>query len=137
MTTTPRTYPGNRAISFSRKIGYGLYEVTEVPDRSWAKLGDRYLLAEKLAVDVHRQARVTGFKQLATVSADSLAQITCQHPLGGVGGDYDFPVPLLAGPHVTEDTGTGFVHTAPGHGRDDFELWMDNARTLAARGIDT
>src|SRR5947207_4551195 len=69
-TTTPWTIPGNRAISFSRKIGYGLYEITEVPDGSWAKLRDRYLLAEKLAVDVHRQARVTGFKQLATVSAD-------------------------------------------------------------------
>ncbi len=40
--------------------------------------------------------------------------------------DYDFKVPLLDGDHVTDDTGTGFVHTAPGHGRDDFDIWMAN-----------
>jgi isoleucyl-tRNA synthetase len=46
-------------------------------------------------------------------------------------------VPLIAGDHVTDDAGTGFVHTAPGHGREDFEAWMDHARDLEARGIDT
>ena len=50
---------------------------------------------------------------------------------------YDFKVPLLAGDHVTDDTGTGFVHTAPGHGREDFDVWTANARELAARGINT
>ena len=49
----------------------------------------------------------------------------------------DFDVPLLAGDHVTDDTGTGFVHTAPGHGREDFEIWTANAAKLAARGINT
>jgi isoleucyl-tRNA synthetase len=53
----------------------------------------------------------------------------------GLGGGYDFPVPLIAGDHVTDDAGTGFVHTAPGHGREDFEAWMDAARDLEARGI--
>ena len=48
-----------------------------------------------------------------------------------------FDVPLLAGDHVTDDTGTGFVHTAPGHGREDFEVWTANAAKLAARGINT
>ena len=46
-------------------------------------------------------------------------------------------MPLLAGDHVTDDTGTGFVHTAPGHGREDFDVWMANARELEARGINT
>ena len=45
-------------------------------------------------------------------------------------------VPLLDGEHVTEETGTGFVHTAPSHGREDFELWMANGRWLAEHGID-
>jgi isoleucyl-tRNA synthetase len=45
-------------------------------------------------------------------------------------------VPLLAGEHVTADTGTGFVHTAPGHGREDFEVWTANERLLADRKID-
>jgi isoleucyl-tRNA synthetase len=136
-TTTPWTIPGNRAISFSPKIGYGLYEVTDVPADNWAKLGDRFILAERLAVEVLRQARVTAFRQIASVPADLLAAVTCRHPLKGFGGDYDFAVPLLPGDHVTEDAGTGFVHTAPGHGREDFDVWTGNAAKLAARGINT
>jgi isoleucyl-tRNA synthetase len=46
-------------------------------------------------------------------------------------------VPLLDGDHVTDDAGTGFVHTAPGHGREDFDVWMANGRMLAERGIET
>ena len=49
---------------------------------------------------------------------------------------YGFIVPLLDGDHVTEDAGTGFVHTAPGHGREDFELWTSSTRLLQERGID-
>jgi len=64
-----------------------------------------------------------------------LAGLVCDHPLEALG--YDFQVPLLDGDHVTDDTGTGFVHTAPGHGRDDFESWTANAAKLAARGINT
>ncbi|MGH6663733.1 MAG: isoleucine--tRNA ligase, partial [Pseudolabrys sp.] len=59
--------------------------------------------------------------------------MVCRHPLRGKG--YDFLVPLLAGDHVTDDAGTGFVHTAPGHGREDFEMWTANARQLQANGI--
>jgi isoleucyl-tRNA synthetase len=59
------------------------------------------------------------------------------HPLSGLEGGYTFAVPLLAGDHVTEDAGTGFVHTAPGHGREDFELWTASTRLLQERGIDT
>ena len=59
----------------------------------------------------------------------------CTHPLAHLG--YDFNVPLLDGDHVTDDAGTGFVHTAPGHGREDFDIWMANQRDLIARGIDT
>jgi isoleucyl-tRNA synthetase len=136
-TTTPWTLPGNRAISFSPKIGYGLYEVADAPAENWAKPGDKFILAEKLAVDVLRQARVTAFKQLATLPADLIAAITCRHPLVGFNGGYDFAVPLLAGDHVTDDVGTGFVHTAPGHGRDDFDVWTTNTMSLAARGIST
>ena len=55
----------------------------------------------------------------------------------GPAGGYDFIVPLLAGDHVTDDAGTGFVHTAPGHGREDFDVWMASTRELDARGIDT
>jgi isoleucyl-tRNA synthetase len=136
-TTTPWTLPGNRAISFSPRIEYGLYQVTDAPLDNWARNGDLLVLADKLALDVLRQARVTAYKRLRRVEADDLLIVLCQHPLKGFGGDYDFPVPLLAGDHVTEDTGTGFVHTAPGHGRDDFDVWTANAAKLSAQGINT
>ena len=136
-TTTPWTIPGNRAISYSPKIEYGLYEVVDAPMENWAKTGDRFVLADKLAIDVFRQARVTAFKKLKPVSSEQLALLVCRHPLSGFNKGYDFKVPLLAGDHVTEDTGTGFVHTAPGHGREDFDVWTANARELAARGINT
>jgi isoleucyl-tRNA synthetase len=135
-TTTPWTIPGNRAISYSPKIEYGLYQVVDAPSDNWAKAGDRFILADRLAVDVFRQARVMAFKRLAPVPAEKLAQRLCDHPLKKRGG-YDFAVPLLAGDHVTEDAGTGFVHTAPGHGRDDFDIWTANAAKLAASGINT
>src|ERR1700719_1594428 len=59
------------------------------------------------------------------------------HPLKSMSAAYSFAVPLLPGDHVTDDVGTGFVHTAPGHGRDDFDVWTANAPKLAARGITT
>jgi isoleucyl-tRNA synthetase len=135
-TTTPWTIPGNRAISYSPKIEYGLYQVVDAPSDNWAKVGDRFLLADKLAIDVFRQARVTAFKQLAPLATEKLSGLMCDHPLKNLGG-YDLAVPLLPGDHVTEDAGTGFVHTAPGHGRDDFDLWTANAAKLSTLGINT
>ena len=136
-TTTPWTLPGNRAISFSPKIAYGVYRVTESPDDNWAKSGDLLILADTLAEAVFKQARVTAFERVGAVPAAALASMECAHPLAGLSGGYTFRVPLLEGDHVTDDTGTGFVHTAPGHGREDFEVWTSNARALEARGIAT
>lgn len=138
-TTTPWTLPGNRAISFSTKIEYALYEVTDAPAGNWAGVGDKVVLAKTLAKDVFAQAKVgEGYKLLCDVEFDAgpaNIQIECAHPLRGLAGGYEFTVPLLDGDHVTDDTGTGFVHTAPGHGREDFDIWMHNARALEARGI--
>ena len=136
-TTTPWTIPGNRAVSFSPRIEYGLYQTVDAPTGNWANPGDLFVIADKLAVDIFRQARVTAFKRLESVDAEALGRLSCQHPLKSFAGDYDFEVPLLAGDHVSDDAGTGFVHTAPGHGRDDFDVWMANAARLAARGIST
>ncbi|HQS10513.1 MAG TPA: class I tRNA ligase family protein, partial [Xanthobacteraceae bacterium] len=106
-TTTPWTMPGNRAISFSNRISYGLYEVTEAPADNWSKAGDKLILADKLADEVFKAARVTSFARLRDVPADVLANLTTAHPLDNLG--YNFPVPLLEGDHVTDDAGTGFV----------------------------
>ncbi len=136
-TTTPWTLPANRAISFSAKIAYGLYEVTEAPEDNWLKTGDLLILADALAESVFKQARVTSFKKSSELSSDILDDLECRHPLKGHAGGYDFIVPLLNGDHVTDDAGTGFVHTAPSHGRDDFDIWMVNGRQLTERGIAT
>ncbi|HEY7843680.1 MAG TPA: isoleucine--tRNA ligase [Bradyrhizobium sp.] len=137
-TTTPWTLPGNRAISFSPKIGYGLYEVTEAPADNWARTGDMLVLADALAESVFKQARVNAYKKVRDIPADTLDAVECAHPLRRFASDgYQFVVPLLPGDHVTDDTGTGFVHTAPSHGREDFDVWTANTRELDARGIDT
>src|SRR5271169_3180855 len=136
-TTTPWTLPGNRAISFSPKIVYSLYKVTDAPADNWAKAGDLLILADALAESVFKQARVTAYEKVRDLPAETLDVVECSHPLKGLSGGYEFTVPLLSGDHVTDDTGTGFVHTAPGHGREDFDVWMSNARELEARGINT
>ncbi len=120
-TTTPWTIPGNRAISSSSKISYGMYEITAAADTNWAKTGERYILADKLSEEVFKAAKVDGFKRLSDVDPASL--VFCDHPLSTLG--YSFQVPLLEGDHVTDDAGTGFVHTAPGHGADDYNIWME------------
>ncbi len=134
-TTTPWTLPGNRAISYSSRIAYGLYRVTAAPENNWAKVGAEYVLADKLAEEVFKSAKVEAYERLRAAPAQELAGLTCDHPLSHL--SYEFTVPLLDGDHVTDDTGTGFVHTAPGHGRDDFDIWMASGRMLAERGIET
>ncbi|WP_316231475.1 isoleucine--tRNA ligase [Bradyrhizobium sp. SZCCHNR1051] len=136
-TTTPWTLPGNRAISFSPKIAYGLFKVTDAPADNWAKTGDLLILADALADGVFKQARVTSYEKVRDIPGDTLDAVECAHPLKGLAGGYGFTVPLLPGDHVTDDTGTGFVHTAPGHGREDFDVWTANARELDGRGIAT
>jgi isoleucyl-tRNA synthetase len=134
-TTTPWTIPGNRAIAFSGRIAYGRYRVTDAPADNWAKVGATYIVAQSLAQSVFDAAKVTAFEFLGEVKGDALASMVCAHPLHAHG--YGFVVPLLDGDHVTEDAGTGFVHTAPGHGREDFELWTASTRLLQDRGIET
>lgn len=133
-TTTPWTIPGNRAISYSSKIEYGLYEVTAAANEFGPQPGEKLVFADKLAADAFAKAKLE-FKRVRQVSAEELGAITCAHPLADLG--YDFKVPLLDGDHVTDDAGTGFVHTAPSHGREDFDAWMSNVRRLEALQIET
>ena len=138
-TTTPWTIPGNRAIAFSNKIEYAHYEITDAPRDNWLAPGDRIITAAKyegqensLVDQLMKAARVDGFKLVELIRG--VEAIVVAHPLHASG--YDFKVPLLEGDHVTEDTGTGFVHTAPGNGADDFDIWTAKARYLRELGID-
>ena len=134
-TTTPWTIPSNKAVAYNNTIAYGLYEVTGRPEECWARIGDRYLLADALAEDVLAKARLepSMYRRLRDVSADELGALTLAHPfrgLDGADGFWDYDVPMIDGDHVTDDAGTGFVHTAPSHGQEDYEAfvargWMD------------
>ena len=115
-TTTPWTIPGNRAIAYSPTLPYALYEVASVEEGSSAKVGEKLLLADALAEQVAKHAKMQ-LKRIAQIDPKGMK---ARHPFHG--GGYEFEVSLLPGEHVTSDTGTGFVHTAPGHGEDDFEL---------------
>jgi isoleucyl-tRNA synthetase len=137
-TTTPWTIPANRAISFNPEIAYGLYECVALEEglafEPWIKPGDRIIVADKLSESVMKAAKASSWERLGDVDCSGL---TCAHPLRPAGlGGYQYEVPLLAGDHVSDETGTGFVHTAPGHGEDDYNVWMEHTRKLEARGID-
>ncbi len=131
-TTTPWTIPGNRAIAFSSRYPYGLFEVESAQNDFGPQPGEKLIFATRLADEAAAKAKLT-FRFVRDVTPEELAAITCEHPLKDLG--YTFPVPLLDGDHVTDDAGTGFVHTAPSHGREDFDAWTAKARELEARGI--
>ena len=132
-TTTPWTIPGNRAVSYSKKIKYSLYLVKEAPDGNWLAQGEKVVLADALAEKFFSACKVATFELLETVDPSHIHALF--HPLKHLG--YEFEVPLLDGDHVTDDAGTGFVHTAPGHGADDYNIWTANQKALRERGIDT
>ncbi len=117
-TTTPWTIPGNRAIAYGPDIAYAVVEVTAA--EGGARAGERLVVAAELAAAVLKRAGATGHRELARLAGRALEGTVCRHPWRGRG--YDFDVPLLPGGHVTTEQGTGFVHTAPGHGAEDFEL---------------
>jgi len=130
-TTTPWTIPANRAISFNPKVEYGLYEVEAMEENlefaPWSKAGDRLIIADKLAEDVRKAAKVATWRRVEPVDPTGLV---CAHPLAQFDEGFGFDVPLLAGDHVTDDAGTGFVHTAPGHGADDYLVWLKSGYAL-------
>jgi isoleucyl-tRNA synthetase len=130
-TTTPWTIPANRAVSFNPKIAYGLYAVDEVDTSGefapWAQPGDQLILAEKLSADVFAAAKITKATKVSSVDPTGMV---LDHPLAAQDSGYGFDVPMLAGDHVTDDAGTGFVHTAPGHGADDYLVWLKSGRSL-------
>ncbi|MES2896231.1 MAG: isoleucine--tRNA ligase [Pseudomonadota bacterium] len=136
-TTTPWTLPANRAISYNRAIAYGVYEVeameTGLEFEPWAKPGDRLILADKLKDDVFAAAKIASARRLETFDP---AGMVCEHPLAALDTHYSFQVPLLDGDHVTDDAGTGFVHTAPGHGADDYMVWLAHGHREIPETVD-
>ncbi|MGJ7063122.1 isoleucine--tRNA ligase [Morganella morganii] len=105
-TTTPWTLPANRAISLNPEFDYQLVRVND----------ERLILAADLVESVMKRAGITNWTVEAGCKGSDLELLRFNHPFMG------FDVPAILGDHVTLDAGTGAVHTAPGHGPDDYVI---------------
>ncbi|MEX7630400.1 isoleucine--tRNA ligase [Serratia marcescens] len=105
-TTTPWTLQDNRAISLHPDFTYQLVQVD----------GQCLILAAELVESVMKRAGITEWTVLGSCKGADLELLRFKHPFMG------FDVPAIMGEHVTLDAGTGAVHTAPGHGPDDFVI---------------
>ncbi len=107
-TTTPWTIPANQAVALHPDFTYVLVEVK----------GERYLFAEGLLKEVLKAVGEKEYRVLKRFKGRELEYLTCRHPL------YDRESLVILGEHVTLEQGTGCVHTAPGHGHEDYEIGL-------------
>ncbi len=127
-TTTPWTIPQNKAIAFNEDINYGLYQVLRVAEGGSALVGEKLIIADALVASAMSSAKVEEYERLRDIPSDGplslLRSILTKHPFSGLDpkGEWDEPRFMLPGEHVTDEAGTGFVHTAPSHGDDDYAL---------------
>ena len=129
-TTTPWTMPSNKGVVYGQDVSYGLYEIIGRPEECWARIGERYILADKMAADVLGRARLdeTMYRRLCDITQEDLAKIKLTHPLKGVeggNGEWDQVRDFRAADFVSDAEGTGFVHCAPSHGMEEFEMYRD------------
>ncbi len=108
-TTTPWTLPANLAIALHPEFEYAAVDCSG---------GDVLILAAELVDSCMKTFGIIDYSVLATLDAGSLEKKKCRHPL------YERESLLILGDHVTLDAGTGCVHTAPGHGREDYEVGL-------------
>ena len=136
-TTTAWTLPGNRAIAYGEDLDYIALRVDEVAEGSLAHKGEVLLIAEGLQEALEKDTGITQSTVLGTFKGADLKGTHAHHPFHGEG--YDFDVPLLPGEHVTLEAGTGLVHTAPGHGVEDFAVGkafhLEIPETVAEDGL--
>jgi isoleucyl-tRNA synthetase len=136
-TTTPWTLPGNRAIAYGSDLDYIALKIDSIADGSLSRPGEVVLIAQDLQENFEAEVGITKSTLLGTFKGSELKGTHAHHPFYGEG--YDFDVPLLPGEHVTLDAGTGLVHTAPGHGVEDFavgkEFNLEVPETVAEDGL--
>jgi len=119
-TTTPWTMPGNRAMACGADIDYSVLRITALEEGALATEGDVICLASELVAEVTAATGIIGTETLATLKGTDIEGTVSRHPMHDQGYDHD--VPMLLADYVTTEQGTGFVHIAPGHGVEDYEL---------------
>jgi len=116
-TTTPWTIPANLAVSVGPNIEYAAVRILEAGDNANLKTGEILILAEDLKNSALAAIGAQG-KVIARFNGAQLDKRIFRHPY------LDQDAPILVGEHVTLEAGTGAVHTAPGHGQEDYEIGM-------------
>ncbi|KUJ00471.1 isoleucine--tRNA ligase [Vibrio sp. MEBiC08052] len=130
-TTTPWTLPANRAVCLRDDLEYVLIQIEA--DEVTGRQAERIIVASELAKDVMDRASIEHFHNLGFASGADLELTRYHHPF------YDFTIPAVLGDHVTTDSGTGVVHTAPGHGQEDFvvgqKYQLEVANPVGSNGV--
>ena len=119
-TTTPWTMPGNRAMACGADIQYSALKIEQLEEGSLARIGDVICLADDLIETVCKETGIAKTSVVHKFTGAELEGSIASHPLSDDGYDHD--VPVLLADYVTTDQGTGFVHIAPGHGPEDYQL---------------
>ena len=119
-TTTPWTIPANKALAYNESLKYLVIELED--DNDFNK--DKVLVAKDLLESFLKECKIEKYKILKELPGKVFKGVVCNHPFFDIGYDYD--VPMLEARFVTTDQGTGFVHCAPSHGPDDFNLCINN-----------
>ena len=119
-TTTPWTIPCNRAIAYSNTLNYKILEVRDNSDNTNFKVGEEILICEDLIEEFVQKTKIKEFNIKGDVCSEEIEKIECSHPLKN--GGYEDSVKVFPSSHVTSESGTGFVHIAPNHGIEDFEV---------------
>ncbi|MCK5166920.1 MAG: isoleucine--tRNA ligase, partial [Rhodospirillaceae bacterium] len=125
-TTTPWTIPSNRAVAYGDDIEYVALKVKEVAEEGTGVVGETIAIAKELIVSVCEAAGISSHEIVASFKGADVAGTICHHPMRADDAVYGFDVPALKADFVEVDTGAGFVHIAPGHGADDWELGIAN-----------
>ncbi|MGF1869769.1 isoleucine--tRNA ligase [Photobacterium indicum] len=130
-TTTPWTMPANRAVAVRDDLEYVMVQVEA--DAANDKAAYRLIVAAELAKDVMDRAGIEHFHNLGFCKGADLELMRFNHPF------YSFDVPIVLGDHVTTESGTGCVHTAPGHGQEDFvvgqKYGLEIANPVGSNGV--
>ena len=109
-TTTPWTLPANQAVALNPELDYAVVQSEES--------GERLLLAEALMKDTMVRIGVENYRVVAYCKGSALEGLLLRHPF------LNREVPIILGDHVTLEAGTGAVHTAPGHGQEDYVVGL-------------
>ena len=120
-TTTPWTIPANKALAYNKDLDYSIIKIN-VASKNFD--GKKIVIATRLLDQVLKECEIVNYVLIKNLKGKDFEGVVCSHPFEKIGYQYD--VPMLEANFVTLEQGTGFVHCAPSHGPDDFNLCLNH-----------